>query len=110
MSIAEEPRTGNGYIGQALKRKEDPPLITGKGRYTDDMVLPGMLYAAMVRPPGAHAGIPSIDPAAAKSREGVHGVFTAEDLDLAAGMPMAWVPPGVEVKTPEHWPLARGEV
>ena len=37
-------------------------------------------------------------------------MFTAEDLDIASGLPMAWVPPGVEIKTPEHWPLAKGEV
>ena len=41
---------------------------------------------------------------------GIHGVFTGEDLDLGAGLPMAWVPPGVEVNTPEHWPLAKGAV
>ena len=38
------------------------------------------------------------------------GVFTGEDLDIASGLPMAWVPPGVEIKTPEHWPLAKDEV
>jgi carbon-monoxide dehydrogenase large subunit len=101
---------GNGYVGRRMRRKEDPPLITGKGQYVDDMVLPGMLYAAIVRSPEAHAKITSIDASAALEREGIHAVMTADDLDLAAGMPMAWVPPGVEIKTPEHWPLARGEV
>jgi carbon-monoxide dehydrogenase large subunit len=100
----------NGYVGQRLRRKEDPPLITGKGLYTDDMVLQGMLYAAFVRSTEAHARITGIDTAAAAAQPGIHAVFTAEDLDLAAGMPMAWVPPGVQVNTPEHWPLARGEV
>ncbi|MFL5041392.1 MAG: xanthine dehydrogenase family protein molybdopterin-binding subunit [Xanthobacteraceae bacterium] len=101
---------GNGYVGRRLRRKEDPPLITGKGVYTDDMTLTGMLYAAFVRSPEAHARITSIDASAAQARDGIHAVLTAEDLDLAAPMPMAWVPPGVEIKTPEHWPLARGEV
>jgi carbon-monoxide dehydrogenase large subunit len=113
MSVTEEARRsdgGKGYVGQRLRRKEDPPLITGAGVYTDDMVLPGMLYAAVVRSPEAHARITSIDASAALERDGIHAVFTADDLDLAAGMPMAWVPPGVEIKTPEHWPLARGEV
>ncbi|MEA2300684.1 MAG: aerobic carbon-monoxide dehydrogenase large subunit [Solirubrobacteraceae bacterium] len=100
----------SAYVGRRMRRKEDPPLLTGKGRYTDDMVVPGMLYAAIVRSTEAHARIASIDTSRAAEAPGVHGVFTAEDLDLAAGMPMAWVPPGVEVKTPEHWPLARGEV
>jgi carbon-monoxide dehydrogenase large subunit len=101
---------GNGYVGQRMRRKEDPPFITGQGRYTDDIVVAGMLHAAIVRSTEAHARIKSIDTAAAAGREGIHAVFTADDLDLAAGMPMAWVPPGVEVKTPEHWPLARDEV
>ncbi|HEU0316656.1 MAG TPA: xanthine dehydrogenase family protein molybdopterin-binding subunit, partial [Solirubrobacteraceae bacterium] len=86
------------------------PLITGKGLFTDDMVVPGMLHAAFVRSTEAHARITRIDTSAALAREGIHAVLTGADLDLAAGMPMAWVPPGVEVNTPEHWPLARGEV
>ena len=69
-----------------------------------------MLYMAVVRSTEAHAKIVSIDTSAAKALPGVHGVFTGEDLDLGAGLPMAWVPPGVEIKTPEHWPLAKGEV
>jgi aerobic carbon-monoxide dehydrogenase large subunit len=101
---------GNGYVGRRLRRKEDPPLITGKGVYTDDMTLPGMLYAAFVRSPEAHARVTSIDASAAEARDGIHAVLTADDLGLAAGMPMAWVPPGVEINTPEHWPLSRGEV
>ena len=64
-----------------------------------------------MRSPEAHAKIVSIDTSAAKEREGVHAVFTGEDLtDLEAGLPMAWVPPGVEVNNPEHWPLAKGAV
>jgi aerobic carbon-monoxide dehydrogenase large subunit len=101
---------GNGYVGRRLRRKEDPPLITGKGVYTDDMTLPGMLYAAFVRSPEAHARVTSIDASAAEARDGIHAVLTADDLGLAAGMPMAWTPPGVEINTPEHWPLSRGEV
>jgi carbon-monoxide dehydrogenase large subunit len=69
-----------------------------------------MLYAAFVRSPEAHARVTSIDASAAQARDGIHAVLTADDLELAAPMPMAWVPPGVEIKTPEHWPLARGEV
>ncbi|HEX6658972.1 MAG TPA: xanthine dehydrogenase family protein molybdopterin-binding subunit, partial [Ilumatobacter sp.] len=76
----------------------------------DDMVVPGMLYMAVVRSPEAHAKITSIDASEAKALPGIHGVFTAADLDLAAPLPMAWVPPGVEIKSPEHWPLAKDEV
>jgi len=110
MSIVEEPRTGN-YVGQALKRKEDPPLLQGQGRYVDDIAVAGALSVAIVRSPEAHARIVSIDKSAAEARDDVIAVFTGEDLsDLLAPLPMAWVPPGVEIKAPEHWPLARGEV
>jgi carbon-monoxide dehydrogenase large subunit len=110
MSATETTQGGNGYVGQAIRRKEDPPLITGQGRYVDDIALTGMLHAVIVRSPEAHARITSVDASAALEREGVRAVITGEDLDIAAGMPMAWVPPGVEVKTPENWPLARGKV
>ena len=100
-----------GYVGQALRRKEDPRLITGRGQYTDDIALPGQLHAVIVRSPEAHARIASIDKSAAEARDDVRAVLTGEDLtDLAAGLPCAWVPPGVEMNTPEHWPLARGAV
>jgi carbon-monoxide dehydrogenase large subunit len=100
------------YVGQALKRKEDPRMITGRGRYTDDIELPGMLYAVIVRSPEAHASIVSIDTSAAKERAGVVAVLTAEDMaaDFAGPMAMAWAPPGVEIKTPDNWPLKRGQV
>jgi carbon-monoxide dehydrogenase large subunit len=107
MTAIEQP---SKWVGQALKRKEDPRMITGRGRYVDDMVVPGMLYMAVVRSPEAHATITSIDASAAKELPGVHGVFTAADLDIASPLPMAWVPPGVEIKTPEHWPLAKDTV
>ena len=99
------------HVGRSLRRKEDPRLITGRARYIDDIVLPGTLWAAIVRSPEAHARIVSIDGAAALAREGIHAVYTGEDMaDLAGPLPMAWAPPGVEVKSPEHWPLARGTV
>jgi carbon-monoxide dehydrogenase large subunit len=99
------------HVGQALRRKEDPRLITGQGRYVEDISLPGTLWAALVRSPEAHARIVSIDAEAARARPGVHAVFTGEDLtDLGGPLPMAWVPPGIEVNNPEHWPLARGTV
>ena len=106
MSTVAEP-----HVGRALRRKEDPRLITGQGRYLDDISLPGTLWAAFVRSPEAHARISSIDASAARARPGVHAVFTGQDLgDLGGPLPMAWVPPGVEVKNPEHWPLAKDEV
>src|SRR3954464_8527032 len=112
MSTLEDSRTpGNGFVGQSIRRKEDPPLITGRGRYVDDITLPGTLHAVIVRSPHAHAKIVSIDKSGAERRDDVHLVLTGDDMTApAAPLPMAWVPPGVEVKTPEHWPLARGKV
>jgi aerobic carbon-monoxide dehydrogenase large subunit len=102
---------GNGFIGRRLKRKEDPRLISGRATYVDDMKLTGMLYAAVVRSPEAHATIVSIDASAARERDGVIGVFTGEDMtDMAAPCPMFWAPKGTEVRVPDHWPLARGKV
>ena len=99
-------------IGTPMKRKEDPRMVTGRGRYTEDINIPGTLHAAIVRSPEAHAAITSIDVSAAKERQGVVAVFTGEDLaeDFAAGLAMVWAPPGVEMRTPDHWPLKRGQV
>ncbi|MGH2941675.1 MAG: xanthine dehydrogenase family protein molybdopterin-binding subunit [Solirubrobacteraceae bacterium] len=109
MSTVQVPNTS--YVGQSLRRKEDPRLITGRATYVDDLALPGMLYIAVVRSTEAHAKIVSIDGSDALAHPDVRGVFTGEDMsDLLAPLPMAWAPPGVEIKTPERWPLARGHV
>src|SRR5215216_8212385 len=99
-------------VGQPMRRKEDPRMITGRGRYTEYINLPGMLHMVVVRSPEAHATITSIDTSAALERDGVVAVLTGEDMagDFAGGLPMVWAPPGVEIKTPENWPLKRGEV
>ena len=112
--VAAESTNGapapSNHVGRAMRRKEDPRLITGRGSYVDDINITGQLWAAWVRSPEAHAKIVSIDTSAAKAREGVRAVFTNEDLDMEAGLPMAWAPPGVEVNTPDHWVLAKDEV
>ena len=98
-------------VGTRMRRKEDPRLITGRAQYVDDIVVPGTLYAAIVRSPEAHARIVSIDTSEAAARDDVVAVYTGEDMtDLASPLPMAWSPPGVQINTPEHWPLARGKV
>ncbi len=109
MSVTSNPPGAS--VGTSLRRKEDPPLITGQGRYIDDITVTGMLWMAFVRSPEAHAKVVSIDASAATARDGIVAVFTGEDMtDLGGPLPMAWAPPGVEVANPEHWPLARGEV
>jgi carbon-monoxide dehydrogenase large subunit len=110
-AIDETAANGRPFVGRSLKRKEDPRLITGRASYVDDITPTGTLWMAFVRSPEAHAKVLSIDTAAALERDEVVAVYTGEDLaDLQAPLPMAWVPPGVDINAPEHWPLARGRV
>ncbi|MYZ48513.1 xanthine dehydrogenase family protein molybdopterin-binding subunit [Propylenella binzhouense] len=67
-------------VGRSVPRIEDPALLVGKGRYVDDIALPGTLHAAFVRSASAHARIAAIDTAAAAGMPGVHAVLTAADL------------------------------
>jgi carbon-monoxide dehydrogenase large subunit len=73
------------FIGQPVRRAEDERLVTGKGRFSDDFVLDGQTYAAMVRSPYPHARIRGIDTARARAMPGVLGVFTGADC-LADGL------------------------
>jgi hypothetical protein len=67
-------------IGARVARKEDKRFITGKGRYTDDMVVPGMKHAHFMRSPHAHAKIKSIDTSAAEKMPGVIGILNGAQL------------------------------
>src|SRR5262249_52196292 len=67
-------------IGAPIPRLEDGPLLTGRGRFVDDIKLPGMLHAAFVRSPHPHAAIRGVDATAALAVGGVHGVLTLDDL------------------------------
>ncbi|MFN6998539.1 MAG: xanthine dehydrogenase family protein molybdopterin-binding subunit [Elioraea tepidiphila] len=70
-------------IGQPVPRNEDPVLLTGQGRYTDDIALPGQLWCVIVRSQHAHGVIRGIDTAAAKAMPGVRAVYTGADLEAA---------------------------
>ncbi|MDI6837200.1 MAG: molybdopterin-dependent oxidoreductase, partial [Rhizobiaceae bacterium] len=72
-------------IGARVARKEDKRFLTGKGRYTDDMVVPGMKYAYFVRSPYAHARVTGVDASAAKAMPGVIDVLDGKQL-LADGI------------------------
>jgi carbon-monoxide dehydrogenase large subunit len=72
--------SGRYGIGQPVPRHEDPVLVQGQGRYTDDINLPGQLYGAMVRSQHAHGVIRAIDAEAALAMPGVKAVITAADL------------------------------
>jgi carbon-monoxide dehydrogenase large subunit len=67
-------------FGARVRRREDPRFLTGRGRYVDDVVLPGMLHAAFVRSPLAHATIMSVDAAQALALDGVHAVVAGREL------------------------------
>jgi carbon-monoxide dehydrogenase large subunit len=68
------------YVGQPVKRFEDPKLITGRGSFVDDIKLPDMLHAAVLRSPYAHARIKSVDASAARNLPGVVAVLTGADI------------------------------
>ncbi|SEN76238.1 xanthine dehydrogenase family protein molybdopterin-binding subunit [Lihuaxuella thermophila] len=98
-------------FGTPLKRREDPRLITGKGNFTDDIQLPGMLYMAVLRSPHAHARIKRIDVSAARQVPGVVAVYTGKDLEGKMGtIPTAWLVPDSDIKTPPHHALAVDQV
>ena len=67
-------------MGTKLIRKEDPKLLTGEGKYIDDIHAPGELWMGMVRSTMAHASISSIDTSAAEAMDGVHSVYTGAQL------------------------------
>jgi carbon-monoxide dehydrogenase large subunit len=98
-------------IGKARRRKEDPHLITGRTRWTDNISLPGMLHLAILRSPMAHATITNLDTSAARAMPGVLAVYTGADLDPggAVGMPCAW-PITPDMKSPRRPMLAAGTV
>lgn len=100
MATMEAPKK---MFGQALKRREDPRLMTGKGNYVDDIKLPGMLYAAILRSPHGHARIKSINAEAARALKGVVAVITGDEIAKEQNpLPCAWAAGGVEnhVNTP----------
>ncbi len=97
------------YIGQSMKRVEDPRLIKGIGTYVDDLTLPGMLHAAFLRSPYAHAKVNSIRTDAAKLLPGVIGVFIGAEVNDQCGLvPCASAMP--DLKAPQHTVLAGARV
>ena len=90
MTSTAEPRT-ESELGKARRRKEDEHLVTGRTRWTDNIVLPGMLHAAILRSPIAHARITHLDVDEAKKQPGVVAVYTGADLAEEQGsLPCAW--------------------
>jgi carbon-monoxide dehydrogenase large subunit len=106
MAVTEEVT----YVGQSVPRKEDARLLTGKGRYTDNFVVAGMLHAVIVRSPVAHARINRVDVSQAAKAPGVVAAFSGKDLEGAyGGLPCFW-PVSDDIKMPPHNPLATDKV
>ena len=106
---------GRFAVGQPVSRLEDPVLLRGEGRYSDDISLPGQLYGVMVRSHNAHGIIRSIDTAAAKAMPGVRAVLTAADLQAAGIKPMPANVTGANfdgrpIPKPSQWALATDRV
>jgi carbon-monoxide dehydrogenase large subunit len=88
MATTEAPPSVPLGFGR-MTRKEDARFVRGRGRYVDDIVLPGMLYGAILRSPVAHARIARIDTSAAEAHPKVRKVVTGAMLE---GMKLAWMP------------------
>ena len=102
-------------IGASVRRKEDLRFLTGKGRYTDDIVRPNQTYAYFLRSPYAHAQIAGIDSNEARSSPGVLAIFTGVDTaaDNLGGLPCGWQihnKDGSPMKEPPHPLLASDKV
>ena len=100
-------------IGQAVPRVEDPMLLRGHGRYTDDVSLPGQAYAVMVRSRHGHGVIRAINTDAARKMPGVLAVYTSADLEgygpLKCNMPLK-SRDGSPLKKPRRGALAKDKV
>jgi carbon-monoxide dehydrogenase large subunit len=105
MTITEA--TPTAVIGQRRLRREDPALLTGEAKFTNDLNVPGALHLAVLRSPYAHARIVRVDVAPALEVPGVVAAYTGADLaaSWAAPMPCAW-PVTADMKNPAHYPLA----
>ena len=103
------------WIGKPVRRLEDRHLMTGRGKFTDDVNLPNQAYAAFARSPHAHARIVRIDTAAARSTPGVIAVITGADLiaDGVGQMPFSQMhkrPDGSPITAPPRYPLTADAV
>ncbi|MPZ80162.1 MAG: molybdopterin-dependent oxidoreductase [Actinophytocola sp.] len=97
-------------VGKSRKRKEDARLLTGRTRWTDNLVLPGLLHMAILRSPMAHARITKVDASAAKDMPGVVAVMTGADLaDEQGSLPCAW-PITADMKAPAAPSIAVDQV
>ena len=109
-----QPQSDRFAIGQPVSRKEDPVLLRGEGRYTDDISLPGQAYAVVIRSRYAHGTLRAVDRAEAQGMPGVLAVYVAEDLAQAGIEAMQATAgknhDGTDTPRPRQPPLAQGKV
>src|SRR5688572_6966833 len=102
MTAVEDPVRG-GEIGRPRPRVEDRRLITGAGRYVEDIHLPGALHLAMVRCPYPHARIVRVDAAAAREAPGVRAVLVGAEVPPVTRLPI--IPGAADLRVPPFEPL-----
>jgi CO/xanthine dehydrogenase Mo-binding subunit len=102
-SPEDMPTSNLRWIGRRVLRKEDPSLLTGRTEFIGDVQLPGMLHAAILRSPIAHARITRVDTSEAKAMPGVVAVLTGADaaqwVNLARSVPEGWSTPAIASDT-----------
>ncbi|MDW8060500.1 MAG: aerobic carbon-monoxide dehydrogenase large subunit [Thermomicrobium sp.] len=98
------------FFGEPIKRAEDPRLLTGRGRYVDDIDLPGQLHVAFLRSPLAHARIRSVDVSAAREMPGVVAVWTYDDIGPCQRRMPLLIPHPDLTHPYTRYPLAKDEV
>lgn len=102
-----KPKSGK-YVGERVRRVEDPRLMTGRATYVDDITRPGMLHVAILRSPYPAARIVSVDTSKAAAAKGVKAVYTGADVSSVGPVPCAGSLP--DLKIPHHAILAAGRV
>ena len=117
MTEVAEPRQAQRYVGGGVLRKEDPGLLTGQGRFVENIVLPGMVWIGVVRSPYAHARVNGVGFERALALPGVVAAFSGQDLagEWSAALPCAWPlsnrsfpePTTEDPRMPDHWPVTK---
>ena len=109
----EENMPKDHGIGASTKRREDVRFLTGKGRYTDDISLPGQAYVYFLRSDVAHGRLNKVDTSVAQNMPGVVRIFTGADFEGVGGIPCGWQVTdrhGNPMQEPPHPVLAQGKV
>ena len=108
-ATADHPSRGR-FIGRGLPRPGAKRLLSGRGRYTDDVVLPRMLHAAFLRSPYAHARLGAIDVSEAARMPGVHRVLTGADFAAVCSPWTGTLSHFKGMRSPPQWPLPTRKV